>query len=110
MCCISNQFCCSNIQTIRDFTECADLPADLHPGIIREGIRKKTKCQSSYVLSVDGKKLESGMTVKHGDEDLFGYEDDETQHEQLPFAMYTYSVDHPQVWMGYSFRGIQKSC
>lgn len=58
-----------------------DLPSELPAGIIQQAIDLKQTC-NSYVLSVDGKKLAPGLNQKHGDQDLFGYEECESLEDQ----------------------------
>ena len=70
-------FAVPNMNSLRVFTESSGLPLEIKPGIILEGIKIKSGCKSSCVLTVDGKKLASGLTDQCGDGDLFGHEDKE---------------------------------
>ncbi|XP_076094128.1 uncharacterized protein LOC143064860 [Mytilus galloprovincialis] len=65
-----------------DMTE-TKIPRELPPGIINQAIELKSSNQTAYVLSVDGKKVATGLNATNGDQDLFGYEDGVTLKDSL---------------------------
>ena len=67
-------FAVPNVHSIRTFKGVPSLPSELRPGIIDHGLELKSGTSSSFVLSVDGKKVAAGLTDKWGDIDLFGHE------------------------------------
>ncbi|CAH1789091.1 unnamed protein product, partial [Owenia fusiformis] len=74
-------FAVPNDSTLSSFTGFdSNIPKFLKPGIINEAI-PMAKPDKTYVLSVDGKKLASGLTESHGDIDLFGHEDGKSLEE-----------------------------
>lgn len=61
---------------IRSFnTVDIDLPPELQPGLIHQSLAlKAAQTEKSFVLSLDGKKVASGLSDEFGDINLFGYE------------------------------------
>ena len=52
-----------------------EIPTEIQPGIIHQALDLKSSQEdTSFVLSVDGKKVAPGLTDKHGDQNLFGHE------------------------------------
>ena len=61
-------------QVIRSFEGVKCLPKELPPGIISETLDMKQDSHCSHILSVDGKKVASGLNKDWGDINLFGFE------------------------------------
>ena len=67
-------FAVPNKASIRDFKSGIDLPVEIPPGIIETAMSLREGEQTSFILSVDGKKVAPGLTDEWGDIDLFGHE------------------------------------
>ena len=70
-------FAVSNQNSVANFTTLdADLPKEIKPGVIINAIQTRPTSQS-FVLSVDGKKLATGLSSEKGNIDLMGFEEGE---------------------------------
>ena len=84
-------FAVPDLHVIRDFNACPSLQktsSDLSPGVLEECIDMKAKSQenSSFILSVDGKKIAPGLNESWGDEDLFGHENPKLEERKKALA------------------------
>ena len=71
-------FAVPNSNAVSNFSNLElDLPRELPTGIIEKAIKMKNT-DISYVLSVDGKKLAPCLNADSGDQDLFGFEEQES--------------------------------
>lgn len=71
-------FAVPNSNAVSNFSNVElDLPRELPTGIIEKPIKMKNT-DISYVLSVDGNKLAPGLNAESGDQDLFGFEEQES--------------------------------
>ena len=79
-------------------SEMSPLPPDkISPGIINKLLSEFAKnCeeQKTYKICVDGKKINAAITNKHGDIDLWGYEQKPTLEErQTEFQKHTEAIE-----------------
>ena len=64
---------------LRSYNFGPQLPRELPPGIIDNAMNiHKNNNQTSFIVSVDGKKIAPGLNEKFGDIDLFGHEKNQT--------------------------------
>ena len=60
--------------TVRNFQVGVTVPKEVPPGVIQTALEMRSGEDTSFILSVDGKKVSAGLTDAFGDEDLWGYE------------------------------------
>ncbi|CAC5409745.1 unnamed protein product [Mytilus coruscus] len=74
----SINFAVPSVNRINEFeSPNASIPREILPGVIHSSIGFLPK-NKSFVLSVDGKKMATGLTDERGDQDLFQHEDGES--------------------------------